>query len=122
MPSKRGRSRNRQHVYRRPKDRAGLKFTGSHRCPECGKWCYRTRDDAESAARKAHPGSVMRFYQCTSTGQDWWHCTSVSADQMGELRASRAVTGDGELNAMEAEQLAWLQFEENDGYGDDEVA
>lgn len=122
MPSKKGRDKRRQHVYRRPRDRPGLMFPGSHLCPECGKWCYRTRADAEDAARQAHPGSVMRFYQCESGGRDWWHCTSVSADRMGELRAVRAVTGDEEPDGNLAEQLSWQQFEEDDGYGDDEVA
>ncbi len=120
MPSKKGRGKKRRHVYHRPKERAGLKFTGSHRCPECGKWCYRTRDDAEAAIRQAHPGASGHYYKCESTGQEWWHFTSMTADQVGEIRALRAE--DELLDEHEAEQLAWLQFEESDGYGPEEKA
>lgn len=87
MPSrKKKRNANRHHTYRRPRDRAGLKFTGAHHCPECGKWCYRTRDDAEAAVRKTHPGATVHYYRCKSNGEEWWHYTSMSAEQVGEIR------------------------------------
>jgi len=97
VPSRRGRNKNRRHAYKQPKGRAGIKFTGSHHCPECGKWCYQTRDDAEAAARQVHPGAVMRFYLCESTGQEWWHITSMTADQVSEIRA--------EMTAEETQDL-----------------
>jgi hypothetical protein len=87
MPSKRGRDKKRQHVYRRPKDRPGAKFTGSHHCPECGKWCYRSRDDASDAVRQVHPGAVVHYYECG----DWWHFTSMTAEQVAVIRARESV-------------------------------
>jgi transcription elongation factor Elf1 len=92
MASKNGRHKKRQHVYRRPKDRPGAAFTGSHHCPECGKWCYSTRDAAEAAVRKAHPGATVHYYEC---GQ-WWHYTSMTAAQVSEIRARAAVTEEEE--------------------------
>ena len=113
MASSRGRGRRREHVYRRPKDRSGLRFTGSHHCPVCGKWCYRTRDDAERAVRKAHPGAIVHYYQCESTGHPWWHYTSMAAWQVEAIRAERAVPDDAadwvpELDGEDGEYLPEL--------------
>lgn len=90
MASKKRRDKNRQHIYRRPKDRPGLKFTGSHHCPVCGKWCYATRDDAEVAVRQIHPGSVVHYYTCVSNSLKWWHYTSMTAAQVEAIRAREA--------------------------------
>jgi len=87
MPSKRGRGKKRQHVYRRPKDRPGAKFPGSHHCPVCGKWCYRSRDDAQDAVRQMHPGATVHYYLC----DEWWHFTSMDAGQVGDIRARESV-------------------------------
>ena len=96
MASKKGRgSGKRQHTYKRPKDRSGARFTGSHHCPDCGKWACRTRDDAEAAARYFHPGIPMRFYKCEKNNE-WWHYTSMSADKIARYREQRAVTDDEE--------------------------
>lgn len=96
MPSKKGRARHRQHVYRGPKDRPGRKMTASHHCPECGKWCYRTRDDAEAAVGMLHPGATMHYYKCAG----WWHYTSMTAQQVTWLKDYEAGEdedyGDGE--------------------------
>lgn len=95
MGNRKGRRmKRREHVYRRPKDRPGLKFTGSHPCPECGKWCYATRADAEASARQLYPGATIRYYQCESTGQVWWHLTSMNADQQADVRARSTGTDD----------------------------
>jgi len=94
VASNKGKRSNRTHVYRKPKDRAGSKFTGSHHCPECGKWCFRTRDDAVAAVRLLHPGSQARYYKCKSSGVTWWHYTSMDAEQVGEIRAREAVYED----------------------------
>lgn len=94
MASKRGRNGSkRQHTYRRPKERAGAKFTGSHHCAGCGKWCYRTRDDAEAGARYFHPGIAMRFYKCTKNNE-WWHYTSMPADKIARFRERQAAAED----------------------------
>lgn len=90
MASKSRRAKNRQHVYRRPKDRPGLKFTGSHHCPVCDKWCYRTRDDAETAVSQIHPGAVVHYYTCESHGVKWWHYTSMTAAQVEAIRIREA--------------------------------
>jgi uncharacterized protein with PIN domain len=90
VSSRNGRDRRRQHVYRRPKDRPGIKAAGSHLCPECGKWCYETRDDAEAAVRQAHPGATVHYYRCESRGKQWWHYTSMTAEQQGSMRAREA--------------------------------
>ena len=110
MPSRRGRQKKRQHAYRRPKDKPGSKFTGSHLCPECGKWCFLTRDDAEAAARRAHPGATCRFYQCESTGYDWWHYTSMNADQVADIRARQAVTDDDDCYEEPPEEVALRHY------------
>lgn len=104
MASKKGRGGKRKHVYRRPKDQPGAAFPGSHHCPDCGKWCYRTRTDAETAAQQLHPGVPMRFYKCLPA-EAWWHFTSMSADQMGAIRARQAVVTE--------------EAEDSDGYADD---
>lgn len=104
MASKNGRDKNRQHVYRRPKDRPGLIPVNCYLCPDCGKWAYQTRGDAETAARQAHPGAVMRFYQCESAPRDRWHYTSMTADQVAQIRARRAAPDDAETGG--ADQVA----------------
>jgi hypothetical protein len=71
-------------------------FTGSHHCPECGKWCYRTRDDAVSAVRQSHPGAAVHYYKCESYGQDWWHYTSMAAGQVEGIREREAPGDDGD--------------------------
>jgi hypothetical protein len=91
MPSKRGKGKKRQHVYRRPKARPGAKFPGSHHCPECGKWCYRTRDDAQDAVRQMHPGATVHYYECTTEAGAWWHFTSMTAAQVEDIRARESV-------------------------------
>lgn len=86
MASKRGRSKKRQHTYRGARTKPGLMFTGSHKCPECGKWCYPTRDDAEQAVRSMHPGATVHFYKCQLSPQAWWHFTSMTAEQVAGIR------------------------------------
>jgi hypothetical protein len=88
--SKSRRAGKRSHAYKRPKDRPGIKFTGSHHCPRCGKWCYRTRGDAEAVVRQVHPGSVVHYYWCESAGAKWWHYTSMTAAQVKELKDRKA--------------------------------
>jgi hypothetical protein len=103
LSKRRSRHRSRrQHAYQRPKDRAGLKFTGSHHCPECGKWCYETRADTEKAARRRHQGTPMRYYQCGG----WWHCTSMDAAGTEGIRARDAVTDDRGCYAGPPEEVA----------------
>jgi hypothetical protein len=93
MPSKKGRGRHRQHVYRRPVPAGGnRRLWGSHRCQDCGKWCYKTRDVAESAVRMLHPGSTVHYYLC---GQ-WWHYTSMTAEQVENLKDRRFAEGNNE--------------------------
>jgi hypothetical protein len=95
MSSKRRRNRNRQHAYRGPKDRPGIKFTGSHRCPDCGKWCYMSRDSAEQAVSQIHPGATVHYYICRQAeGGTWWHFTSMNAGQVGDIRARQALAED----------------------------
>jgi hypothetical protein len=90
MPSRRGRDRRRQHVFRRPKETSGARFRGTHHCPECGKWCFPARDDAQDSARRAHPGVTVHFYQCAG----WWHYTSMDAAQVEEIRIREAPDED----------------------------
>lgn len=94
VASKRGRNKNRQHAFRRRKDYPRAVQAGMHRCPACGKWCYRTRADAESTVGKLHPGATVHYYTCSDTG--FWHFTSMTAEQMARIRARRAFeeTGD----------------------------
>jgi hypothetical protein len=91
VPSKRGRDKRRQHVYRKPRDRPGTTFAGSHHCPECGKWCFALRSAAENAAKQAHPGAVMHYYTCESYGVKWWHYTHMTAGQVEGIRAAEAL-------------------------------
>lgn len=90
MASKNGRDKRRAHVYRGPRERPGLKLTGSHHCAECGKWCFASRDDAEATVRQVHPGAVVHYYRCSG----WWHYTSMTAAQVGDIRADEAVLPD----------------------------
>lgn len=90
MASKKGRSKRRGHVYRGPSDRAGGRFTGLHRCPDCGKWCYLTRDDAESTVRQVHGGVSVHYYKCG----EFWHYTSMEAWQVQDIRTREAVIPD----------------------------
>lgn len=71
-------AKKRQSTYRKPEDRAAGKFTGTHHCPECGKWCFATRDDAVAGARYFHPGVKMRYYRCPDGSEEVWHYTSGS--------------------------------------------
>jgi hypothetical protein len=72
-----------------------MKFPGSHRCPDCGKWCYATRDSAERAVSQMHPGATVHYYICRQAqGGQWWHFTSMTADQVGNIRARQALTED----------------------------
>lgn len=87
MASKKGRNKRRGHVYRGPGDRAGNRFTGLHRCPDCGKWCYLTRDDAEATVRQVHQGSQARYYRCG----EFWHYTSMEAWKVRDIRSAEAV-------------------------------
>lgn len=90
MPSKRGRGRQRQHTYRKPKGGSNLRFRGQHHCPACGKWSYSTRDEAMSAVRLLHPGATVHYYKCAG----WWHFTSMTAEQVAEIRRRGAVVTD----------------------------
>jgi hypothetical protein len=95
MASRRGRNRKRQHTYRGPKDRPGIKFAATHRCPECGKWCYQTRNSAEKAVSQIHPGATVHYYICRpELGGTWWHFTSMTADQVGDIRARQTPPED----------------------------
>lgn len=96
MPSKRGKGNKRQHVYRRPKEQPPAKRPGTHHCPDCGKWCYRTRDDAEAGAKQVHPGVPMHYYKCLP-GNTWWHFSSMPAHKVGDIRARNAVMEDEDL-------------------------
>jgi hypothetical protein len=87
MPSKRGRGRQRQHTYRKPKEGGNLRFRGQHHCPACGKWAYTSRDEAISAVRLLHPGATVHYYKCLG----WWHFTSMTAQQVSDIRAQGAV-------------------------------
>lgn len=90
MASKRGRSKKRAHTYRGPRDRGGNRFTGLHRCPDCGKWCYLSRDDAEATVRQAHPGAQVHYYRCGG----FWHYTSMEAWKVTDIRTRDAVLPD----------------------------
>jgi hypothetical protein len=100
MASRRGRNKKRQHTYRGAKSRPGIKFTGSHRCPQCGKWCYPTRDDAEAAVGQIHPGSTVHYYKCLLSESQWWHFTSMSADQVRDIRVLQAFDEGPEETAV----------------------
>lgn len=88
MASRRGRDKRRQHTYRPVRNVSA--FPGRKRCPECGKWCFSSRADAEAAVRIIHPGATVRYYQCTG----WWHYTSMSAEQEAAIRAERSILPD----------------------------
>jgi hypothetical protein len=92
MTSKRvkNKGRRRQHVYKRSKDTGNRAFHGRHHCPECGKWCYGDRGEAETAARILHPGATVHFYLCAG----WWHFTSMTADQVAGIRSRGHDEGD----------------------------
>jgi hypothetical protein len=90
VASKKGRGKKRGHVYRGPRDRGGGRFTGLHRCPECGKWCYLSRADAETTVRQVHQGSQARYYRCG----EFWHYTSMEAGQVQDIRTREAVLPD----------------------------
>lgn len=94
MASNKGRGQRREHVYRRPKDKAGLRFRGSHHCPECGKWCYYTEADAKLAVKQAHPGATVHYYTCESYGTLWWHYTAMEAWQVEALRRQQAAEAE----------------------------
>lgn len=96
MASRNRRDKRRQHAYRPAKGRPGIKFTGSHKCAGCGKWCYQTRDAAEKAVRQMHPGSTVHYYQCLLIPDRWWHFTSMSAEQQAQIREQQAVIPDEE--------------------------
>lgn len=93
MPAKRSKKRDkrrvtrRQHAYRPPAGKPGTAFTGSNHCSDCGKWCYPTRDAAEQAVRRMHPGAKVHYYECG----DSWHFTSMTSWQVAEIRERRAV-------------------------------
>ena len=83
MPSRKGKAKRRQHTYRRPRADGGTALRAYSRCPQCSKWCFETRADAEAAVRVIHPGVTMRFYRCAGS----WHYTSMTAEQVGGIRA-----------------------------------
>lgn len=93
MASKRGRSKKRQHTYRGAQSKPGLMFTGSHRCRECGKWCYPSRYFCEAAVRVIHPGATVHYYRCQDSPEHWWHFTSMTAEQVTEIREREAHAG-----------------------------
>lgn len=86
MASKKGRNKKRGHVYRGPRDRAGGRFTGLHRCPDCGKWCYLSRADAEATVRQVHQGAQVHYYTCG----EYWHYTSMAAWKVHDIRTREA--------------------------------
>jgi hypothetical protein len=86
LPSRKGKAKRRQHTYRRPKTAEGARLRTYSRCPQCGKWCFAARADAEAAVRVVHPGATMRFYRCGAS----WHYTSMTAFQVEEIRVRRA--------------------------------
>jgi hypothetical protein len=106
MPSKRGRSKKRQHTYHRPKERPGRRVSGTHRCPECGKWCFRVRSDAEAYVRQMFPGAVCHYYRCNPDDDgSWWHFTSMNAVQVEGLKEARyAVASDIEYSEWDDEE------------------
>lgn len=90
MPSKRGRRSRRKHTYRRPEPVHGTKARGHHHCTYCSKWCYTTRREAEKSVAVIHPGATVHYYQCPGA-PEWWHYTSLPADEVARIRARRAV-------------------------------
>jgi hypothetical protein len=94
MASRKGRGRNRAHTYHRPRAKSALQFQATHHCPECGKWAFPTRDDAEVSARQVHPGATMHFYRCLGL----WHYSSWSADKQA-LRTEQLYIDEPEADA-----------------------
>jgi hypothetical protein len=42
-----------------------------------------------------HPGATVHYYICRQAqGAQWWHFTSMTADQVGDIRARQALTED----------------------------
>ena len=110
MPSKRRKNSRRQHAYHRPKPKPG-RFAGSHHCPECGKWCFATRADAEASVRRAFPGQTTRYYRCESADGEWWHFTSMTAAEVAglkEFRAREAVSREVEWDDGEPKETVAL--------------
>ena len=92
VPSKNGSWRHRQHTYKRRGSESGnRRLWGSHRCGQCGKWSYKSRDDAEAAVRIMHPGATVHYYRCDG----FWHYTSMSAEQVEGLK-QRKFDEDGD--------------------------
>ncbi|HEY1705552.1 MAG TPA: hypothetical protein VGG75_38190 [Trebonia sp.] len=92
MTSKRRRNKHRTHTYHKPPAQNNRKVRGHHHCARCGKWCYVSRAEAEAAVRTLHPGATVHFYKCG----DWWHFTSMTAEQVEGIRQRQAQAAEDE--------------------------
>lgn len=110
MASGKRRDRRRAHAYRKPKDRSGLKLRSSHKCRACGKNCFKTRADAEATVSVLHQGAQVHYYKC----QGWWHYTSMTAAQVGEIRAMNTVVEYEEEPVAEYEEERWWPWGDED--------
>lgn len=87
MSSSKNRWKRHAHKHRRASESGFSGYMAQKICAECGKQCYRTRDEAKRSARVNHPGVSMHAYECLEpTGQSWWHLSSIPADKLKHLR------------------------------------
>lgn len=66
---------NRRHAHKKKAARGGPDHISLGTCPDCGKQCYKSREQARRAARVIFPGRQTREYPCG----EWWHVTTQSA-------------------------------------------
>jgi hypothetical protein len=58
--------------------------------------------------RQIHPGAIVHFYKC----DEWWHFTSMDADQVGDIRARQSVMPPEEPEETVAEPCyTWYEQE-----------
>lgn len=76
----------RHYRYGQPRKHDAGKGPLTLTCPDCGKLCYETRQQARQAGRHLYPDTTIRAYRC---GQ-WFHYTSQPTARVTRYRQHAA--------------------------------